>query len=243
MAGPAPIFRVLHRLRRFTRDLQEQLDRIPRQLKAHQTRLAKQEQALRDAQDAVKRLKVSASDKEKLLKSHHEKIARFEKQINDISSKKEYDALQLEIAHAKTECSRLEDEILTALSEGEDRVAHLPDAEKAVKQAKEDLAKVEADVAPRKANLQAQLKEALAELKTVEETIPPDIWPQYNRTISSLGPDGLAVVRDRTCENCCTEITVQAYNELAQEMFTSCRSCGRILYLPETAAATGGEDD
>src|SRR5260370_26550970 len=111
---------------------------MPRRVKGEQTRGANREQALREGQEAVKHLKVTASDKEKVLKSEHDKIARFEKQINDVSSKKEYDALQLEIAHAKGECSRLEDEILAALTEGEERTAQLPDAEKAVKQAKED---------------------------------------------------------------------------------------------------------
>ena len=57
---------------------------------------------------------------------------------------------------------------------------------------------------------------------------------QYNRTIDSMGADGLAVVHDRVCENCHTEITVQAYNDLREEKFVSCRSCGRILYLPES---------
>jgi predicted nucleic acid-binding Zn-ribbon protein len=235
MAGPAPIFRELHRLLRFAESLQEQLDRIPRQLKAHQARLAKQEQVLRDAQDAIKHLKVTANDKEKALKSQHEKIARFDKQLNEASSKKEFDALQLEIAHGKMECSRLEDEILTALTESEEKAAALPELEKALAQVRADVARVEAESGPRKADLETQLKETQAKVKEVEATLPGgDDRAQYNRTIDSMGADGLAVVHDRVCQNCHTEITVQAYSDLRQEKFLSCRSCGRILYLPES---------
>ena len=241
MAGPAPIFRELHRLRRFAHGLQEQLDRIPRQMKAHQARQTKNEQALHDAQETVKRLKVAANDKEKALKSQHEKIARFEKQINDVSSKKEYDALQLEIAHAKLECTRLEDEILNHLMEGEERAAGLPDLEKSVKQVREEVAKVEADASPRKAALETQLTETLAKLKSVESTIPPDLVPQYKRTILSLGADAMSVVLNRICETCHTEITAQTHNELQQDLFVACKACGRILYLPEVTA-TAEED-
>ncbi len=243
MLGPAPIFRELHRLRRFAHDLQEQLDRIPRQLKVHQTRLAKQEQALAQTRDAIKHLKVTASEKEKAFKSKHEAIERFQRQLNEAASKKEFDALQLEIAHTKTECAKLEDEILTAISESEETTARIPEMEKAVKQTREELAKFEAQTSPRKADLEAQLAETEGQLKKVEETIPADLRQQYNRTILSLGADGLAAVRDNVCENCHTEMTMQAMNEMRQERFLVCRSCGRILYLPEGAAWKPDDDE
>jgi predicted CXXCH cytochrome family protein len=241
MPGPAPIFREIHRLRRFAHDLQEQLDRIPRQLKIQQARLARQEQALQETKDKIKHLKVTASDKEKLFKGKHEAIERFQTQLNTAGSKKEYDALQLEIAHAKTECSRLEDEILAALTESEETAARLPEAEKAVKQAREELTKLEAQTGPRKADLEAQLAQTQSQLKKVEESIPADLRPQYNRTIVSLGAEGLAAVRDGVCESCHTEITAQTLHNLKQEMFVLCRSCGRILYLPEGEAAPAPE--
>jgi predicted nucleic acid-binding Zn-ribbon protein len=236
MPGPAPIFREIHRLRRFAHDLQEQLERIPKQLKIHQARLAKQEQGLHDTKDAIKHLKVTASDKEKAFKSKHEAIERFQLQLNQSTSKKEYDALQLEIAHTRTECSRLEDEILTALTESEETTARIPELEKAVKLAREELTKFEVQTGPRKADLETQLAEAHGKLKKVEESIPADLRPQYNRTILSLGPEGLAAVRDGVCESCHTEMTMQAMNEMKQERFLVCRSCGRILYLPEGEA-------
>jgi predicted nucleic acid-binding Zn-ribbon protein len=243
MPGPGPIFREIHRLRRFAHDLQEQLDRIPRQLKIQQTRVAKQEQALQETRDKIKHLKVTASDKEKAFKGKHEGIDRFQIQLNQSTSKKEFDALQLEIAHAKAECSRLEDEILTALTESEETTAKVPELEKGVKQAKEEQAKFEAQTGPRKADLEAQHAETQNKLKEVEATIPPDLIPQYNRTILSLGPDGMAAVRDSVCENCYTQITAQALHDLKQEMFMLCRSCGRILYLPEGESGTPSEEE
>src|SRR3954466_463158 len=104
MPGPMRVFREIHRLRTLIHNVQEQLDRLPRLRKAHQARLAKQEQSLRDAQEAIRKLKLTVRDREKTLEDKHGQIARYEGQINQVSSKKEYDALLLEIAHAKTLC-------------------------------------------------------------------------------------------------------------------------------------------
>jgi predicted nucleic acid-binding Zn-ribbon protein len=236
-----PVFREIHNLRTFVHGLQEQLDRIPRTRKAHQARLAKQEQALRDTQDAIRKLKVNASDSEKSIKAKHGQIERYEQQVNQVGSKKEYDALQLEIAHAKTVCEQLEDQALQALTEVDEKSALVPGLEQAVAQVKDEVAKFDAEVGPRQADLTAQQERAKKQLQEAETKIPPDLRPQYNRTIASLQHEGLAAVRDRTCTACFTEITLQNFSALQQESFVVCPSCGRILYLPPSERR-GGEE-
>jgi predicted nucleic acid-binding Zn-ribbon protein len=243
MSGPAVIFREIHRLRRFAHDLQEQLDRMPRQLKAQQAKVARQEEQLRDAQETIKRLKVAVQKKEGEIKDLAGKIKRYEQQLNEIMSKKEFDALQVEISHARGECQRFEDEALASMEEGEQCMAQLPEVEKGVKQAREELAKFEGEAAGRKTSLTAQLSETLAKLKEVEAEVPADLRPQYNRMVGSKGADALAAVRGQTCSACYTEITAQALHDLQQEMYVTCKSCGRILYLPEGAAPAAAEDE
>jgi predicted nucleic acid-binding Zn-ribbon protein len=239
MSRPAPTFREIHRLRRYARDLQEQLERLPRQRKAQQARLAKAEQALKDEQDAIKRLKLAATEKEKTIRQKGELIARYEAQLNTVSSKKEFDALRLEIAHNQQLCSGLEEEVLAAIGEGEERTAKLPEVERQLAQVRQDVAKFEAEATPREADLKAQLAEATRQLKEKEATLPADLRPMYQRTIASLGADGLAEVQDRNCTSCNTEITLQMKEDLLYERFVLCRSCGRILYLPEGATTRG----
>src|SRR5262245_26021624 len=107
MPGPASLMREIHRLRRFARDLQEQIDRLPRQQKAHQAKIARQEELLKQEQEAVKRLKVAGHEKEVSLKTTHGQIARYEQQRNEATAKKEYDALQAEIAGARAKAQQL----------------------------------------------------------------------------------------------------------------------------------------
>src|SRR6516164_3382003 len=129
MPGPAAIFREVHRLRRYARDLQEQIERVPRQLKAQQAKVARQEELVRECQEAIKHLKVQAHEKEVTLKTTHGQIAKHQKQLNEAASKKEYDALRLEMDNDREKCRRLEDEILAGWAEREEREARLPELE------------------------------------------------------------------------------------------------------------------
>jgi predicted nucleic acid-binding Zn-ribbon protein len=237
MAGPAATFREIHRLRRLARDLQEQLDRVPRQRRVSEAKVSRQEERRRECQEAIKRLKVTAHEKEGVLKSAHAQVAKHRRQLETAGSKKEYDALQLEIRHTQEVCARLEDEILAAMAEGEEKAAQLPELEKAVQEARDEAARFEAEAAGRQAGLEGHLAEVQGQLKEVEAGILANLRPQYNRIVAALGADALAAVRDRTCSACHSEITAQNYNDLQQELFLVCTSCGRILYPPEQPAA------
>jgi predicted nucleic acid-binding Zn-ribbon protein len=229
--------REVHRLRKLAHDLQEQIDRGPRQLKAQQARVARQETLLREEQDAIKHLKVATHEKEVSLKTAHNQIAKYQKQLSEAASKKEYDALQNEIAVAKERTRQLEDEILAALTESEERTARVPELEQSVRQAKDDAAAFEKGTAERNAELSARLAEAQARLKEAEAVVPADLRTQYNRIVTAMGADGYAAVTDRACSACHTSLTAQHYTDVQQELFEVCRSCGRILYLPEAPEA------
>jgi predicted nucleic acid-binding Zn-ribbon protein len=232
MAGIPDILREIHRLRRHVRDLQAEIDRGPYQLKARRAVAAKAEEAFHAAQDQLKKLKIATHDKEVTLKTTHQQIAKYEHQLDEAADKKQYDALQHEIATARQKASALEDEILGGMAEAEERTAQLPEQERAAKKAREEQAAFEGDHAARLARLAEQQKAALVELKAVEETVPEQYQPQYQRMVNAYGADALASVQNQACANCHMQITVQQMHDLETGEFVCCRSCGRGLYLP-----------
>jgi predicted nucleic acid-binding Zn-ribbon protein len=233
MAGPASIVREIHRLRRHAKDLQNEIDRGPRQLKAQQAKVTRQEDAVREAHDNLKRLKVNSHEKEVLLKSTLQVIAKHEKQLNEAGSKKEYDALKVEISAEKEKCRQLEDDILDILGQIEERTAQLPELDKAVQQANAELGDFEKNSEGRLAGLREQLNQANQSIRDIEATLPDDVRVLVDRLVASFGEDAMAAVQNRTCMACYTEITAQALNNLSMGKFTVCKSCGRALYLPE----------
>jgi predicted nucleic acid-binding Zn-ribbon protein len=233
MAGPATILREIHRLRRHAKDLQSEIERGPRLLKAHQAKVSKQEEGVREAHETLKRLKMTCHDKEGQLKATLQQIGKHEMQLNQATSKKEYDALKSEIAADKKKCQELEDEILDYMGQIEQRTAEIPELDKAVLQAKSEYAGSEKNAQERAGSLTEQLNQALGAIKEVESTLPADVRPQYDRLVAARGEDAMAPVEHRTCMACYTEITAQNHNDLMLSQFVLCKSCGRALYLPE----------
>ncbi len=243
MASTAELMREIHRLRRFARDLQEQIDRAPVQHKAQKARVTRQEDAARENQEAIKKLKVAGHEKEVSLKTTHTQIAKHQKQLNEAGSKKEYDALLAEIAADREKSAKLEEEILAAMSETDERTAKIPELDKAAKAAREEFARWEKDSGARLAGLKQQLDETQARLKEVEATVPAKIRRDFDRMVRGKGVDAFAAVENRGCASCRSEITAQQYNELLMGGFVVCKSCGRILYLPEAARMESGESE
>jgi predicted nucleic acid-binding Zn-ribbon protein len=231
MPGIGNTFREIHRLRQFARDLQQEIDRGPIQLKARRNVAAKAAEAYQAAQDELKKLKVKVHEKETSLKATHTQIGKYEKQLDEVTDKKQYDALKHEIAAARERARVLEDEILDGMSETEERAAKLPEQEQAAAKAKEDLATFEGEQSERLTRLSEQLKTALVDLKAADSKIPEQFQSQYQRMVNAFGADALAAVENRSCAHCHMHITVQQMHEVEQGEFVLCRSCGRGLYL------------
>ena len=97
MAGPATILREIHRLRRFAADLKAEIERIPHVTRLQQAKVDRQEEVLRDTHETIKRLKLTSHDRELQLKTNLQQVIKHEDQLNQAGSKKEYDALKVEI--------------------------------------------------------------------------------------------------------------------------------------------------
>jgi predicted nucleic acid-binding Zn-ribbon protein len=233
MAGPGAVLREIHRLRSHASALQERIDGGPRQLRAQQNVVAKREEELKEAQDGLKKLKVGILESESSVKSAHGQIKRYEQQLNDITSKKEYDALQHEIAAVREKIKATEEEALTAMMEVDEKTTLIPEREAALKKAKAEFAEFERDYQSRLDDWTKQRDAAAAEYAAKEKELPSDVRQHYDRLVKSMGADAFAAVENRICAACYTELTAQVAHNVQQQQFVMCRSCARILYPKE----------
>ena len=231
MSTAGETLRELHRLHRHVRDLRAEIEKGPRLIKQQQAKLEKHDKVVRDAHDNLKHLKVSQHEKETTLKATHQQIAKYEKQLDTAASKKEFDALQTEIAHAKGKCAALEDEILATMGEIDDRTAEIPVVEKALADVTAESATAEQDAQDRHARLTKDLQETLALLAEAEKGVPETARKVYDKQIAAHGADGIAVVQDRTCMACYAGLTQQQFRELEAGQFGICKTCGRLIYV------------
>jgi len=228
MSAPGPILQEIHRLRRHAKDLAGKIEQGPRLLKAHQAALARQEELLKQAQEAVKHLKVKIHEQEISIKSAEAHIAKLEK--TEISNKKEYDAMRAEVAGVQKNIRGLEDTILELMSQVEEKSKLLPELEKGVAKARADAEQLQRDHQEKMDRFLAERKKALEELQQVETNLPEDTRVLYQRLINAKGEDGLAAVEGTTCAACYTEVTSQMVQQLSRGVFVICKNCGRMLY-------------
>jgi len=233
MPGVAEFLREIHRLRRHAREMQQEIDRAPVVLRAHKAKKEKAEASAAEAHDAFKKLKVATHEKEVTLKTAIQQIAKYEKQLDEVTDMKQMEALRHQITAAKDKVSTLEDEILNALSEIDERNAKLPEQDKAAAAAKTDFAGFETEQKERIGRLADELKSALAGIAEVESKLPPDLKQHYSRMINAFGADAFAPADGGTCSFCHAQITSQQQIEVQAGEFVLCRSCGRGLYLAE----------
>jgi len=227
-----PLLKELHRLRKLIRDAQAEIERAPKVLKAHQTRLANQEKALADARDALKHRKADILTGEATIKSLNQSLAKHEKQLDTLTDPRQIEAKQRDIANTKETIAKTEDDVLAALTDVDERTAKIPDLEAAVTKAKADFAAYEKDAAERLVRLKDEVKTATAALAVEEAKIPPAIRGQYDRLIKAYGADAFAPVENQTCVHCRVGITTQGLADLRQgSQFMCCRNCGRAQYL------------
>jgi uncharacterized protein len=227
------ILRTLHRIHRQLADLNERLERGPKQLRATESNVKHREEELERVREALKNLRKEADQKQLQLKSNEAKIKDLRAKLNAAASNREYQILKDQIAADQMANSVLEDEIIEALEQIDQFQPKIAEAEQTLAGARQKSEQVHAEVGKQQPLIQADIQRLEAELATAESALPPLINDIYQRTVRQRGEDALAIIEDGSCGGCHQQVplNVQAEVRLSHPMF--CRSCGRLLYLPE----------
>lgn len=224
------ILRECHRMRSHLRELQAEIDRGPRVLKARQAKLDAERQAHADHHESIKKLKLKQRDDEGTLKQTETRLAKLEDQLTGITVQKEYAAKQSEIAQARAKKEALEEAILATMGEVEDRTNRIPAVEQQWADAQAEFAQYQQDAKERLDRLVADQQFTRDELAKQEALLPEKPRQTYDYLVKAHGPDAMAPVKGRVCQGCRSGMTEQKWLELRDGQFTLCSSCGKMLY-------------
>jgi hypothetical protein len=166
---------------------------------------------------------------------------RGEKGMDNITTHREYEALDKEIRDA----TELEQQIRRDLQKEEKNLAELNEN---LKQDEQLIGNQEAELNTGKASLANEIenyKSQLQDLTVQESEITPSIDPEiifkFERIIKSKQNKGIVAVRGNVCDGCHMILPAQFANEVrAGEDIVFCPYCSRILYFQEVE---GGETE
>lgn len=235
------LLREAHRLRRHLRELKSEVDLGPRVLKIQEQKLSAGKLAHAAAHDHIQKLRLKIREDEVSLKQANTQLAKFEKQLNDATSPKEFEGKKSEIRQAKEKITGLEEAILRGMDELEKKTADVPNVEKRWAEVQAEFEQYKVDAKERLELLTADQKASLAALAKIDAQLPPPVKPLYERLIKAYGPDGLAAISGKVCGQCRVGISDQARGDIAAGKFVCCSTCGRALYLESAPAAPATE--
>lgn len=157
-------------------------------------------------------------------------LAKLQKQMRDIKTNREYDALVTEIADRKLKVSNAEEELLKTLTE-------IDELQDRIKEYKEKLTEVEKNNQAQLESLQKELdsigikvKQKEDERKNISVRMNKYILATYERVKKVKGGVAVVSVRKRACSGCYKSLPPQRIQEIKKrDTLITCDSCGRIL--------------
>jgi predicted nucleic acid-binding Zn-ribbon protein len=164
------------------------------------------------------------------LEASGDSMGKFQSQLFQVKSNREYEALQHEIAALKEKASKIEDEILETL-EGSEEISKAIEAEAQTLKAETERAKSE------QARLDGELKEltdAIAVKNDQRERMVADLdralLARYDRIRDNKGGLAVTSVENGACGGCFRRIPPHEMQNLKKdEQIITCEGCGRII--------------
>jgi predicted nucleic acid-binding Zn-ribbon protein len=234
-AVAAGTLRTLHRMHRQLADLKEQLAAGPRAVAARTKQVQAAEAKRSAAQDEVKRARMAADQKQLQLKSAEAKILDLESKLNACKTNREYQTLGDQIAADRMATKVLEDEILEALDRIDGLKPAVPAAEAEIEGAKKLLAEAQAKVQAEAGRLESEVTRISGDLRVAEKELAEDVREKYDRVVKQKGADGMSPIEGQSCGGCFQQLTGNMVSELMLGRVIACRSCGRLLYMPDSS--------
>jgi hypothetical protein len=234
MSAAAAGLKRVHELHIRLQELQQQLERGPRQVKARQQIVARK-QAETDAFKAeLKHARLQADQKNLQLKTNESKIADLRGKLNQATSNREFDIIRSQIDADTMANSVLEDEILEVLEKVDQIQQRGKTTDGETEQAAAEVRRFAQEVESAAPGLRSQVSAIQSQLSEAEKVLPTNLLETYRRLVQAHGAGALATVDNNAC-TCCFEIlSANSLVELNTGKFLFCRSCGRLLYRPES---------
>ncbi len=212
--------------------LEGEAAKLPKEIEAVRTRTAEAKKTVDAAKAGLDTARKETRAREKDLEDNQVKRQKFEGQLYQVKTNKEYSAVLAEIEEVKQQKSKIEEEILTLMERQERLAGEIKDAEGGLKAAESEGATTEKQLRERLAAVETELGGVKGERASVARGLPANVLADYDRLLRARA--GLAIVpviKPNLCGACRMTVTPQRLQELrAQNALLACESCGRYLY-------------
>jgi predicted nucleic acid-binding Zn-ribbon protein len=221
--------------------LEHDIQEIPKVLSTQEELLARLKKSFIEKNQDYEKAKISGEEYRGLLQEAESSRERAEKNMDSISTQREYEALDKEIRDATEKEQQYRKDL--------QRVERLlSDLDEQMKQSAALIEQQEQDLEERRSGIKAEVAEKqneVEQLVTEEHELSPgldsEILFKFERIIRNKGGRGIVAIKGGVCMGCHMILPVQFANEVRMgEKIVFCPYCSRILFYEESEQ---GEED
>ncbi|MDR0601329.1 MAG: C4-type zinc ribbon domain-containing protein [Treponema sp.] len=221
--------------------LEQEIEEIPKDLLTQEELLTRLKKTFIEKSLEYERARVAESEFRNLLAEAESAREKAEKNMDIISTQREYEALDKEIRDASEKEQQFRKEL-----QREERV--IAELDEQIKQSTGLIEQQEEELEQRRMGIQtliAEKKKEAGELGDEEKNLTPDLDPEvlfkFERIIRNKGGKGIVAIRNGVCMGCHMILPVQFANDVRLgEEIVFCPYCSRILFYEESEQ---GEED
>jgi len=219
-------------------EAQRKRDEIPRRREALKAALDQAKAAHERAKKDLEHVRHERRAQEKEIEVVQSEGTKLERQLLDVKTNKEYQAMLHEIAALKSKRSDRETVVLEHFEKEEAIVAQAKQAEQRIAEEERKLKVGEAELEREGAALDQAIHSIKVDRDQVRPGIPAPLLARYDRLSGTRDAVAVAEVRKGACGACFKSLTPHAAQEMRRlDAVHQCEACGRILIWTEGSAA------
>jgi len=227
-------FKKLINLQKFDKEIMDVslfLENIPSKIEEINKNLETSSRIVNLAKEKMAQNQKKRRELEPEVKYTKERISKYNRQLNEIKTNREYSSLLKEIEEAKQKVNDLEEKIISEMLSADEIEDEIKAANSKYSEAEEKFSKERDVLQQEKKELEAKRKELTQEKEELLPKIPSYQINLYLKIFKKKGGIALSPVNEEFCSMCHMRIRPQVINELKEkEKITLCENCGRILY-------------
>jgi predicted nucleic acid-binding Zn-ribbon protein len=215
--------------------LERAIQEIPKLLVTQEELLARLKESYIKKNQEYKTAKVSEGEFRNLLLQAEADREKSEKNMDAISTQREYEALDKEIRDASEKEQQYRKDL-----QREERV--LAELDEQIRQSNALIEQQEKDLAERRASIEAEIGEKRAQVVALEQEegsiipgLDPEVLFKFERIIRNKGGRGIVAIKGGVCMGCHMILPAQFANKVRKgEDIVFCPYCSRILFYEES---------
>ncbi|KAA3617406.1 MAG: hypothetical protein D8M58_02490 [Calditrichaeota bacterium] len=215
-------------------ELMEERGDLPNIVNEFEEKLISKTASLEEIESDIKSSKLRIKEIELFEKESQEKLNKYNEQLYQVKTNREYDAITVEIESVQKTQKEYGSELVLIKSSDEEK-------EKEINELEAEIAKIKEELSENKVELDSSLAETADEENSLKKkrdkvlkNLSKHVYSTYQKIRKARNGTGIAKVENGTCGGCFSYIPPQKVVEVRKmKKIYECEFCGRILVWTE----------